>query len=67
MGTIIGLQHQHAARFFEEAMHPNLQELQQRDAFLAKLKRECPVRIEGADLIATIPDIDIATLLGKNK
>lgn len=67
MGTIIGLQHQHAARFFEEARHPNLQELRQRDAFLAKLKRECTVRIEGTDLIATIPDIDIATFLGKNK
>ena len=64
IGTIVGLQHQHAGRFFEEAMHPDLEELQQRDVFLAKLERECPVRIEGADLVTTIPDIDAATLAG---
>ena len=45
-------------------MHPDLEELQQRDVFLAKLERECPVRIEGADLVTTIPDIDAATLAG---
>lgn len=67
IGAIIGLQHRNAARFFEEAMHPDLEELQQRDAFLAKLERECPVRTEGSDLITTIPDIDVAVFLGKNK
>ena len=64
MGTIIGLQHQHAGRFFEEAMHPDLEELRKRDAFLARLEQKYPVRIEGGDLIATIPDINIAALLG---
>ena len=64
IGTIIGLQHKRAFQFFEDAMHPDLEELQQRDVFLAKLERECPVRIEGADLVTTIPDIDAATLAG---
>lgn len=65
IGTIIGLQHKHAFQFFEEAMHPDLEELRRRDAFLAKLERECPVRIEGTDLVTTIPDIDVVAFLGE--
>lgn len=65
IGTIIGLQHKHSFQFFEEAMHPDLEELRRRDAFLAKLERECPVRIEGTDLVTTIPDIDVVAFLGE--
>ena len=66
IGTIVGLQHQHAGRFFEEAMHPDLEELRKRDAFLARLEQKYPVRIEGGDLIATIPDVDVAAFLDEN-
>ncbi len=63
-GSTIRLQHEYAMRFFEEAMNPDMEELRQRDVFFAKLEQECPVRIENGDLIAEIPDIDIAALLG---
>lgn len=62
-GSTIRLQHDYAMRFFEEAMNPDVEELRQRDAFFASLEQECPVRIEGGDLIAEIPDIDVAMLL----
>lgn len=63
-GNIIRLQHEHAARFFEKAMHPDMEELRQRDDFLANLEQECPVRIENGDLVTEIPDIDMTDLLG---
>ena len=63
-GSTIRLQHEYAARFFEEAMNPDIEELQQRDAFFESLERECPIRVEGTDLVSEIPDIDVATLLG---
>lgn len=66
-GSTIRLQHEYATRFFEEAMNPDMDELRQRDAFFANLELECPVRIEGSDLISEIPDIDIAALLGLKK
>lgn len=63
-GNTIRLQHEYSMRFFEEAMNPDMEELRQRDVFLANLEQECPVRIESSDLVAEIPDIDIAALLG---
>lgn len=63
-GSTIRLQHEYAARFFEEAMNPDLEELRQRDAFFAILEQECPVHTEGTDLVSEIPDIDVAALLG---
>lgn len=63
-GGTIRLQHEYAPRFFEEAMNPNMEELRQRDAFFANLEQECPIRIEGTDLISEIPDIDVVALLG---
>lgn len=47
-------------------MHPDLEELRKRDAFLARLEQKYPVRIEGGDLIATIPDVDVAAFLDEN-
>lgn len=63
-GSTIRLQHEYAMRFFEEAMNPDMEELRQRDAFFANLEQECPVHVESGDLVAEIPDIDIAALLG---
>lgn len=63
-GNTIRLQHEYAARFFEKAMHPDMEELRQRDAFLANLEQECPVQIENGDLVTEIPDIDMTDLLG---
>lgn len=56
-GRTIRLQHEYAARFFDEAMSPDMNELQQRDVFLEKLEQECPIRVEGTDLISEVPDI----------
>lgn len=66
-GSTIRLQHEYAMRFFEEAMTPDMEELRQRDAFFANLEQECPVRIEGSDLVAEIPDINIVALLGRQR
>lgn len=62
-GCTVLLQHNEAKAFFEEAMHPDLEALQRRDRFLEEIQRTLHPRKEGTDLVATIPDIDIAALL----
>lgn len=63
-GCTVRLRHGDAQAFFEAAMRPDLEELRQRDAFLAALERECPVRAEGDGLVTQIPDMDVSALLG---
>ena len=38
-GNTIRLQHEYSMRFFEEAMNPDMEELRQRDVFLANLEQ----------------------------
>ncbi|MCI8440692.1 MAG: hypothetical protein HFF73_14510 [Oscillospiraceae bacterium] len=56
-GCTIFLQHEHAQDFFVEAMNPDFQELQRRDAFLSELEAEYRIRTEGVDLVMKIPDL----------
>lgn len=62
----IRLQHERAQSFFDEAMHPNLDELHRRDDFLADLAITYPVCTEGTDLVVKISDIDITSLLSES-
>ena len=62
-GCRILLQHDQAQRFFEEAMNPVMEGLQRRDAFLATLNAECPIRMEGSEIVMEIPDVDITALM----
>ena len=64
---MIRLQHEHAKKFFEDALQPDIEELKRRDSFLARLQQECPVYTDGTSLITEIPDIDIAALLGNSE
>lgn len=66
-GCTIPLEHDQAQSFFESAKHPDIDELTRRDQFLQRVKKELPYRTEGADIIATIPDIDIDALLNMGK
>lgn len=59
----IRLQRKYAQGFFAGIRQPDLGNLQRRDAFLAELAAECPVRMEGTDLIVEIPDLDVAALM----
>lgn len=59
----IDLEHDFAASFFENAMHPNVEELQRRDAFFSRMQEEFPCWVEGTDIVAEIPDFDIAELI----
>ena len=55
----ISLQHDYAASFFEEALHPSVAELRQRDAFLEELDTAIPNEIIGTNIVAEIPDIEL--------
>lgn len=59
----VRLQHTYAQSFFDAAMHPDLDELQRRDDFLAELEAAYPIHTEGTDIVAEIPDIDITALM----
>jgi len=61
--STIYLQHEYALHFFEEAIHPDIEELKRRDSFFESLQQEYSIRVEGTDLIFTIPDINISMLL----
>lgn len=49
-GCRIELQHDQAQAFFEEALHPDLEELQRRDAFLEQLEQEMNLQIHGSSI-----------------
>lgn len=55
---IVRVSHQ----FFEEAMHPDLDELRRRDEFLNRIASEMNIRYEGDDIVADIPDIELEAL-----
>ena len=57
--NVIRLQHEFAAPFFEEAMHPSVEELQRRDLFLESITSELSCRLDGEDIVSEIPDIDL--------
>lgn len=65
MSARILLEHERAKEFFEQTMHPDLDELRRRDAAIAKMNAECPIRVEGTSIIVDIPDIDIASIIGR--
>lgn len=52
--------------FFEQAMHPDILELQRRDTFLSKIQEEYGITADGSDpitdVVITIPDIDVSSL-----
>ena len=56
------LQHEYAHNFFYSALHPNVDELRRRDAFFAELENTFRYWSDGSDLVAEIPDIDVASL-----
>lgn len=53
------LQHNGAKMFFDEALHPNIDELLKRDQFLEKIQDEYQIRCVGTDWVMEILDIDI--------
>lgn len=56
---VIRVSHQ----FFEDAMHPDLEELRRRDEFFHRLDTEMNLRYEGDDMIVDISDIDVEALM----
>lgn len=66
-GCRIELQHDQAQTFFEEALHPDMEELQRRDAFFEQLEEEMDYQIDGANITIEIPDVDIDALLNEGK
>lgn len=51
------LQHEYAKSFFDDAIHPDLNELARRDAFLEKIHQELQIYVDGSDLVAEIQDV----------
>ena len=49
-----------ARHFFYAARHPNIEELRRQDEILSAMERDYPYRVEGADLIMDIPDVDLS-------
>lgn len=58
-GVIIPIQHERARQFFEEARHPDPDELRRRDEFLERLAEECPRPGDSGGLAMEIPDLDV--------
>ena len=44
-------------------MHPDIEVLRRRDTFLARLDDECPIWIEGSEIVMEIPDVDVTALM----
>ncbi len=61
-GCRVLLTHDAAQSFFDEAMHPDMESLERRDAFFAALHEELSCRMDGTDLIEDIPDIELSSL-----
>lgn len=66
-GCRIELQHDQAKAFFEEVLHPDMEELQRRDAFFERLEQEINYQVNGSSITMEIPDVDIDMLLGAEK
>ena len=46
-----------------EAAYEKARQSQRRDAFLAKIEKEAPMRMEGTDIVSTIPDVDLGPII----
>lgn len=46
-----------------EAVCAKFKQLQRRDAFLAQIEKESPMRMEGTDIVSTIPDVDLGPII----
>lgn len=49
--------------FFEDIMHPNVEELRKRDAFFERIQQRYFVREDEGSLVVEIPDIDLSLSL----
>ena len=61
-GCMVWLDHNYIQDFYDSVNRPNIDELNQRDLFLQQIMQEVPYRMEGTDIVASIPDIDISAL-----
>lgn len=65
--AILLLQHEHAQEFFERALHPDREELRERDEYFARLTEMFGSATDTDEMEFEIPDIDVAGLLGGKK
>lgn len=61
-GCRIELQHEQAQAFFDDAAHPDIEELRRRDSFLEQLAQESNFQMRGLNATAEIPDINFDML-----
>ena len=66
-GCRILLKHNEAYDIFKSANYPDITNLRLRDSFLSKIREKLSNITEGTELIETIPDIDISSLLNVGK
>ena len=46
-----------------EAAHEKARQFQQRDAFLAQIEKEAPMRMGGTDIVSTIPNVNLSPII----
>lgn len=46
-----------------EAAYEKAKQLQRRDAFLTQIEKEAPMRMEGTDIVSTIPNVDLSPII----
>lgn len=66
-GCTILLNHNQIEAFYESVRNPDIEELSRRDRFFEEIEREAPLHIEGANIVSTIPDIDINALMSETE
>ena len=66
-GCTILLNHNQIQEFYESVRNPDIEELSRRDRFFEEIEREAPLHIEGANIVSTIPDIDINALMSETE
>ena len=57
--AILLLQHEHAQEFFERALHPDREELRERDEYFARLSEMFGSVTDADEMEFEIPDIDV--------
>ena len=68
MDTVrILLDHNHIEEFYEMVKNPDEDQLMRRDRFLQELAQNRAYTMDGNDLVASIPDVDIDALLSKHE
>lgn len=48
-----------ARKFFHAARNPDTEELRRRDEILSAMERDFPYRVDGADFVMEIPDVEM--------